>query len=126
MRNNRGKDWLLQAENDLLLAHVALREGFYSQVCFICQQTAEKAIKSVGYHREAKAIFGHSLIKLCEVFQINGELRTAAGVLDQFYLAARYPDALPAGAPCEVFSEQQAQEAINLAKKFIAFAHSNI
>lgn len=41
--------WLSQAENDLAFAKVGLRERFYAQVCFQCQQVCEKAIKSIRF-----------------------------------------------------------------------------
>ena len=44
------KRWWLQAENDLEFARMALREKFFHQACFIAQQSAEKALKAVGYH----------------------------------------------------------------------------
>src|SRR5437868_5146334 len=96
---SRAKDWLAQARNDFAFAQSALDEGFFSQCCFICQQAAEKALKSIAYGRGAKLVMGHSLFKLCEELSINGTLRTGAGKLDQYYLSARYPDALPGGAP---------------------------
>lgn len=35
--------WLNQAENDLSYAALGISGGFYAQVCFQCQQIAEKA-----------------------------------------------------------------------------------
>ncbi len=43
------KRWLRQAENDLEFARLGLREGFFSQACFLAQQSAEKAVKAIGY-----------------------------------------------------------------------------
>ena len=37
--------WLAQAESDLAFAEVGVREGFFAQACFICQQAGEKALK---------------------------------------------------------------------------------
>jgi HEPN domain-containing protein len=42
--------------------------------------------------------------------------------LDQHYVAARYPDALPGGAPYQVFSKKQASEALTFAALFITAA----
>lgn len=122
MTENRAKDWLAQAENDLLFAKAALKGHFYSQCCFICQQAAVKALKSIAFRKGAKVILTHSLLRLCEELRINGELKQSAGILDQYYLSGRYPDALPAGAPFEAFSEQQAEEAIKRATGFIVTA----
>jgi len=50
MRDSRGEAlrWLSQARNDLDFGRLALREGFFAQACFVAQQTAEKALKSIA------------------------------------------------------------------------------
>ena len=123
---SRAGDWLLQAENDLLFAESARDNGFFSQCCFICQQAAEKALKAMLYARGAKAILTHSLYKLCEELEVNGGLKSAAGTLDQYYVSGRYPDALPGGAPFQVFTRNQADEAIALARSFIGLARGSV
>ena len=40
--------WLKQAENDLDFARVGLREGFFAQVCFLAQQSAESTGAGCG------------------------------------------------------------------------------
>jgi HEPN domain-containing protein len=114
---NRAGDWWRQAANDLKFARAALRGKFYSQCCFICQQGAEKALKSALLKRGAKAVFTHSLVKLCALLKINGKLREAAQTLDQYYVSGRYPDGLPAGAPFEMFNAAHARAALDAAKK---------
>jgi predicted nucleotidyltransferase len=81
--------WLRQAENDLLYARLGLREGFSAQVCFLCQQIAEKALKSVHYGKLGKRIvYGHSLLAIppvcgdfaltqCRAFLLIGAPTTA-------------------------------------------------
>ncbi len=121
-KDRRSLNWLEQAKNDFLFAKTARAEKFFAQTCFICQQVAGKALKSVLYARGAKAVITHSLMDLCEELKINSKLRKAAGVLDQYYLSARYPDALPGGAPYQVFTEEQAKEAIQFADLFLEVA----
>ncbi len=121
---NRAQDWLKQARNDLRYAVAALEDKFYSQVCFICQQGSEKALKSIFYRRGAEKIFTHSLHKLCQELNINSKLMNAAKTLDLYYISARYPDALASGTPHEIFTESQAKEAIRLARLFIRKAGS--
>ena len=119
---NRARDWLTQAEDDLRFARCALRDGFYSQCCFTCQQVAEKALKAILYKRGVQIILTHSLVKLVEELRIDGRLRKAAGTLDQYYVSARYPDALPGAAPCETFTKEQAREALKHASGFVEVA----
>ena len=122
MTENRADDCWRQAQNDLKFARAAWRGKFYSQCCFICQQGAEKALKSALLKRGARAVFTHSLVKLCDLLKLDGELRAAAQTLDQYYVSGRYPDALPAGAPFEMFNASHAQGALDQAKKIFAAA----
>ena len=92
--------WWLQAENDLAFARLALRERFFAQACFVAQQTAEKAVKAIAYGLGERAVLGHSIVVLIDRYgdRVAGlrELRRDAGLLDQFYVPARYPNGLPA------------------------------
>ena len=117
--DDRSDDWFDQSVNDLDFAENAFQNGYYSQCCFICQQAGEKALKSLLFYRGAELVLTHSLFKLAEQAEINGEVARAAGVLDQYYLSGRYPDALPGGAPFRVFSKEQAQGALDFAQLII-------
>ncbi len=122
--------WLRQAENDLAFAHVALREGFHSQACFLSQQVAEKGMKALLYHRGARSVTGHSLAALLvELEDIHPELSEQAEsltVLDQYYIPTRYPDALPGSAPFEVYGSTQAEGAIETAALVVETARQEI
>lgn len=128
MRDSRAEAqrWLRQAENDLAFAELALREGFFSQACFIAQQTAEKAVKSLAYGSGERVVLGHSLVELTSrlglAFPELEKLREQAGLLDQYYVATRYPNGLPGGVPFEAFGERQAREAVESAKRFLEIA----
>ena len=120
--------WILQAENDLAFAQLGLREGYYSQACFLSQQSAEKALKSVAYGRGDRFVIGHSLQEL-----LNGlvsthrdleSLREAVCRLDQYYVATRYPDALPGGLPFETYTRSQAEEAVEMASEIVTSARA--
>jgi HEPN domain-containing protein len=118
--------WLRQAENDLAFGELALEEGFFSQACFVAQQTAEKALKSLAYGRGDRLVIGHSIIELVDRLQTSfpeiAKLRERAGVLDQYYVATRHPNGLPGGVPFEAFGERQAREAVDAAREFLELA----
>jgi HEPN domain-containing protein len=120
--------WLRQAENDLEFGEMALREGFYAQACFVAQQTAEKALKSLAYGSGERTVFGHSILELLDrlagSFPDLRSLREHAGILDQYYVATRYPNGLPGGVPFEAFGERQAREAIASARGFVERARN--
>jgi len=122
--------WLRQADNDLEFARLALREGFFHQVCFIAQQAAEKAVKAVAYAAGERVVLGHSIVELLERLDLDvrpiDELREAAGRLDQYYVATRYPNGLPGGVPFEAFGARQAEDAARDAERFVALAASRV
>lgn len=116
---SRAYDWLAQGENDLLAARSTIAEGFYAQACFLAQQGAEKALKGLAFRRGFTQVCTHSIRQLAMDLKINGEVQEAGRVLDLYYISARYPDALPEGAPFQAFSEQQARLAVAQAERIL-------
>ncbi len=118
--------WLAQARSELAFARIGVREGFYAQACFHCQQSAEMALKAVHYFGGARLVIGHALVELLaplvETHPALATLRGAAARLDQLYIPTRYPDGLPGGVPAEVFTQEQAAEAVTQATQFIECA----
>jgi len=122
--------WLRQAENDLAFGEMALREGFFVQACFVAQQTAEKALKSLAYRGGERVAMGHSIVELTgrnlEGTPELAGLREQAGLLDQYYVVTRYPNGLPGGVPFEASSEHQAREAIEAAQRFVKLSRHGL
>ena len=119
--------WLRQAENDLEYARLGLREGFSAQVCFLCQQISEKALKSVHYGKLGKRIvYGHSLVELAQELSLVSDLHRDLAMLDQYYIPTRYPNGLPGGAPYEVYSRAQAEAAVAVCDRVISFARASL
>jgi len=117
--------WLLQAENDLGFARAGVREGYYAQACFVCQQVCEKALKSIHYGALGRRfVHGHSLLELASALEMPAELREAMGVLDQYYIPTRYPNGLPGALPYEVYTQAQAGAAVEVCGRVIAMARS--
>jgi HEPN domain-containing protein len=81
----------------------------------VAQQCAEKALKAVALARGFDRVKSHSILDIARALGINGEIEKAAKRLDLYYMTARYPDALPAGAPFDYFTSEQAEEAVALA-----------
>ena len=131
MRDSRSEAqrWRRQAENDLEFGRLALREGFFAQACFIAQQGAEKALKALAYAAGERVVLGHSLVELSARLRVHvpsvEPLMELAGILDQYYVATRYPNGLPGGTPFEAFGERQAREAIAAPERFLALAAGN-
>ena len=114
--------WIREAEHTLGVAEriYNLQEA-YNFVCFLAEQAAQKALKAVRYLDGARFISIHSVSELIkEVSQKRPEfspLRPQATILDQYYLTTRYPDAVAEPAiPSEIFTQEQAQQALRIAR----------
>ena len=119
--------WLRQAENDLQYARLGLQGGFHAQVCFQCQQIAEKALKSIHYGKLGKRIvYGHSLVELAAELELDLSLRQELAVLDQYYIPTRYPNGLPGGTPYEVYSRAQAEAAMAACDRVLDLANRSL
>lgn len=120
-----GYRWLEQAKADLHGATVLFENNIYHLVCFISQQTAEKALKAYLYARGEEIVTGHSVAALCEWAENYDrsfvKLREEISFLDSFYIATCYPNGLPDGIPATVFNRKPAAEALRMAKKTIEF-----
>jgi HEPN domain-containing protein len=118
-----GLRWLRQAENDQEYAQLGLREGFFAQVCFQCQQICEKALKAIHYGQLGKrVVFGHSLVQLAAELPLDRDLREELAVLDQYYIPTRYPNGLPGALPYEVYRRKQAEQAVEVSRRMIELA----
>lgn len=108
--------WFAQAERDLAAARHARSGGFHEQSCFLCQQSAEKALKSFLYLSGERVVLGHSVVQLlrgCVRHHPDFEqLLRACRRLDRYYLPTRYPDSLPGGSPFEAFEDDDAGAAL--------------
>lgn len=119
------KKWLLLAEEDLKVANIIFKESIYNQVCFHCQQAAEKSLKALIEEKD-KVPKEHSLLKLLRVGeQIGYRLETIqekVEFLDKFYTSTRYPfiiGMLPGGDP----TKEDATVALAIADEIYFFVH---
>lgn len=123
MANERER-WLAEAQGDLEIAEVLLREAKYNASAFYSQQSAEKALKAAlyGLHEQP---WGHSvrdlLLRLEEINPLEGieELESCGRILDRHYIGARYPNAYPSGSARDYYDEKTAAEALQCARRFV-------
>lgn len=115
--------WVGQALHDLATAELLVEHGRYPVACFLAQQAAEKALKGLLYHDGADIVLGHSVAALCrEAAARHPVLEPHCGAwstLDQHYIPTRYPDALPGGTPADVYTREQATQAVALCREVI-------
>ncbi len=127
--------WRLQAERDLAAGETLLAQGFYSHACFLAQQSAEKSLKALAYligadrtkGRQASGSTGLLQVVVIPRYPSFRQFEEDAGILDQFYIATRYPDALPSSAvPYQVYPKSQAVDAIERATRIVKAARETI
>ena len=126
---NRANDWYRQAERDLEQAKDSARAGRHEWACFAAQQAAEKAVKALhlSLHQE---VWGHVVARLLSEFPesvaVPLELIEKGRVLDNFYIAPRYPNGHPEGAPFEHYGPLQSNQAISYASEILEFVRNQM
>ncbi len=115
-------DWLAQAERDLEQARSSRKEGRHEWACFAAQQSAEKAVKALHLSLGQEA-WGHVVAALLTELPgaVDPNLVERAKVLDNFYVATRYANGHPAGAPFQHYGPLQSDDAIDHAGKILEF-----
>ena len=123
MKNSKrnAERWLRDAGRTLEQArkNIAIQE--YNVACFLAEQAAQKSLKAVLYDDGLRFINMHAIRTLiADVSKKHptfSQLSERGGILDQYYLSARYPDAVTEPAiPAEIFIKDQAEEAARIAQ----------
>lgn len=118
-----GLRWLDQAEADLKTARDCLESGNYYASAFFAQQSAEKALKGLLYLKGYRAIITHSVMELLEeaskLSEVFKELADYGRELDRHYIASRYPNFYPSGAPYRYYTRGVASLCINYAESIL-------
>lgn len=120
------KEWFEKGDHDLDEAKLSFKHGGWTDIiCFHCQQAAEKYLKgflvsqgiNVGKLKKWQL---HELPKLwseCDKLERDFEdIEEECIVLNRYYIEPRYPLGLS-----KVYSEKEAEEAIEAAEKIAAF-----
>jgi len=117
------KRWIEQAKEDLISAKILFDAKRYYLVCFLAQQIAEKALKSVIYFNKEDLVLGHSVRKLVvwasKFDKRFDDLINKISILDSYYIPTRYPNGLPEGIPAEIFYRDAAESAFILAESTV-------
>ena len=97
------------------------------------QQAAEKALKGLIYFREGRGAITHQFSGTSGLIQVTVKTDPSfekyyvdAGMLDQYYIPTRYPDAIPSGAPYEMYQKSQTDEALQKAEQIVEHVKSVI
>src|SRR5437868_14667019 len=111
--------WWWQSEHDLADARFVTAFARDALACFLCHQSAEKAVTAYLLARGAERVWGHALADLCEdALALDPSfdlIKTVAVLLDKHYLGARYPTTLPGGVPADAYEATDASRALEIA-----------
>jgi HEPN domain-containing protein len=122
-RKTEARRWFQQAYYDLKATRWNIEGGFYDTACFLAQQAAEKALKSILYFTGSrrKALMTHSTVEMVREVgkKINPllDLINEARELDLHYIPSRYPNGIPSGYPHQFYGKKNADQALVAAEK---------
>lgn len=120
--NEDATRWLEFAQRDLRAAEVLTDEALYAHACFHCQQSVEKALKTILAYYERKIPKIHSIAALAQevsdvwTYHSPDDLQ----IFDDFYIPTRYPDALPGSLPDALSGVEDAKQALEIARDVFA------
>lgn len=124
----RAGDWFRQAVRDIEQAEDSRAADRHEWACFAAHQAAEKAVKALHLSKGQEA-WGHVVAQLIQELRMPGlpELLVEKGrVLDAYYIAPRYPNGHPSGAPFEHYGKLQSEEAIRYAGEIVEFVRAEM
>lgn len=87
------KRWMKQAERDFKSAKNNFKSDDYYVASLLCQQSVEKALKSLYMKKFNKIKKIHNLVILSEELKLPKRLIGYCDVLNPIYIETRYPDA---------------------------------
>ena len=122
--------WLNQAEEEFKDAAYLAKAGRYYISLFLCQQSAEKALKAFIYLKEEEPIFSHSvavLLRLASSIDPEFDSIKNARRLDDYYIPTRYPNGLPGEIPARYYDDpDEAEKALKWSEGIIELARKKI
>ena len=115
--------WLHFAKEDLRVVPVLIEEEAFGLACFHAQQAAEKAIKALIVYHDGTVPkvhqLGELLVSVCKFVPAFKRFETTSLTLDQYYIPARYPDALPGSRADEMPKIAESQAAFVAASELV-------
>jgi HEPN domain-containing protein len=122
--------WLAQAVEERNDAEFLMSARRLYLSLYLCQQSAEKALKAFIYYREQEPVHSHSisvLISIAAALDPDFEALGNAKRLDDYYIPTRYPNGLPGDIPSRYYSdEKEAERALGLCDSVLDLVKSKI
>jgi len=109
------KRWWQSALKDLDTAKANFEIKKYSYSAFLCQQAAEKALKSLDLKLSGKIIKTHDLVFLGRRVKAPTILLEKCGKINPVYTDSRYPDF----STKEVYTREKVEELLTYSKEVL-------
>lgn len=109
-------NWLKQTEDDYDSAEYNFKGKKYYVAAFLCQQSAEKALKSLALKEKGELIKTHNILRIGKLIKLPEDLLVKVSKLEPVYQGTRYPD-VSSKLPSEEFDEKDAVNFLNIAKE---------
>jgi len=120
---NEFNRWFSQAKYCFKVAYDNLDLKNYDWVCFISHQSTENVLKAFLFLKGERGLITHSIFNLlnfCKKIEPDFSKLSMIKKLDQYYIAARYPNGLPDNIPHEYYLREDAEECLNYAGQAIS------
>jgi HEPN domain-containing protein len=122
----RHLDWMAQAESDFQVAKRLHSSEDYKWCCFVCQQSAGKAVKALIESKNGKAKV-HSISKMLKALGVDDhQILIAARRLEHHYTQPRYPNGFEEGYPRQYYGIEEAEQALSDVELIIQYCRKNL
>jgi len=115
------KRWFEKSKKDWDTAEYLLKGKKYEECCLFCQQSVEKALKSVLLNQSDSIIKVHDLNLLAKKVNLPEGLRELCRELTIIYITARYPD-----TPELNNKSEKAKRYLSFAREILKWTEKNI
>jgi len=119
------KNWLAQAESDLKSAKYNLSGKKLDIAAYLCQQSVEKALKSLYIKINNKLWKTHDLVKLAELVKAPKKIIGLCNDLNPIYTEDRYPDYSDI-IPAKKFQESEVKDFLYKSKEVLKWTKENL
>jgi len=125
MKNNKIKKeferWIISAERDLKKSKDNLNMGNYDLASFLCQQSVEKALKSLLIKQTKEFPKIHDLVRLGNLVNIDKNLLENCKKLTTVYTGTRYPDISD-----EEYTKEESEEDIKITEMILKWVKKKL
>ena len=122
--------WIAQADADLEAARANADQERHALACFLCHESATKAVKGFLYKHGAEMVWGEHLSDLCEdamAFDPSFDfVKSVGALLDKHILSARNPDSVGGAVPAELYDSTDSSHALEIATEVLESVRQKI